>query len=160
MGRYRLTALISVPILFLAALAPPTQEAFVRGDANGDRRVDVLDIQAVLDAVIADSEADPRTDVNGNGQTNILDFQLTQAQATATPERRPAPEQELPLKACHFSNPPAPWIRFEQTVTVVALAQPSPRPFLRSPDAGIDGIDSKTERYLYGLTPNAPPAYA
>lgn len=160
MGNRQLIALLSAATLALAAVCPSSQRDSVSGDTNGDHRVDVLDIQAVLDATIAERRDNTFTDVNGDGETNILDLQLTQTQATGPAEGRNVADDRVPPKACHFANPPFPSADLHRPLVLVTLSQSSapPRPPRSNADVGIR--DSRTERYLYRLTSNAPPSCA
>lgn len=51
------------------------------GDANGDRRVDVLDLQAVIAQVLESGEDSHQADVNSDGCVDIRDYQCILARA-------------------------------------------------------------------------------
>lgn len=128
----------------------------LRGDLNGDGRFDVLDLQGLASALLNDVER-PEADVNGDGQVDILDFQLALAQPEAEPPEMP----EMP--PAHGRKGIAPPL-------VRADAQPSserifalfprfapPRPFPICRRAAEESVTPQTQRYLFKLTPHAPP---
>ena len=47
-------------------------EAYITGDVNADNEINIADINAVIDIILA-SGSTPRADVNGDGEINIAD---------------------------------------------------------------------------------------
>jgi len=143
----------SVPLL-------PTVVA-AEGDANGDRIVDVRDLQFVIAAVLRGGNGAAMADVNGDGQVDIRDFQRILEQAQASDARvPPVPERRgeaavLALMRFHEPGVPAS-IRSNVLITLgkrVATAA------LRARGVPLSIFSAKEERYYYRLTPNAPPAW-
>lgn len=157
MGR-KLTVFLSVPVLAVAVVWPLHEHRPVCGDTNGDHRVDVLDIQAVFVAAVEGHSNGQATDIDGNGQTDVVDYQLMQALATASPEQGQVPKDSLPLSACHFAKQPLPWPGLDHPIELVDPAPRACRTFHHNRDAIVCSIDSRTVRYLYRLTSNAPPS--
>ena len=160
MGKCRLMTLASAVVLAAASVCPPNSVSPVCGDTNGDCRVDVLDIQAVCDAAFAADAGPPLADVNGDDQTNVLDFQLIQARATAAAQEQRLPEDERPRNACPFADPLSSWLGLHHPVAILELAQSPRQPFPTPSGDRFRSEGSRKERYLYRLTPNAPPLYA
>ena len=155
----RLTVWTLAAALTAASLAVPGTAADNAADVNGDAIVDVLDVQRVLAAVTQRGPVEACFDVNGDGAVDILDYQFILAQATYARSS----EQDIP-------EGPAPDGVIPQRVLapVLQLASAFPTPQSdRQPACGGQGlrldayrsaqIPPKTERYLYTLTPHAPP---
>jgi len=131
------------------------------GDANGDHAVDVLDVQTVVARVLSDVSPDGCADVNSDGAIDILDLQCILAQLT----HADAPHKQVPPESKPDARIPA-----DHSLRVpVVLADaagfvpregvlPASTPY-RSVDP-FSGISTQTERYLFTLTPNAPPECA
>ena len=49
-------------------------DIFIRGDVNGDREVNVADINKMIDTIMMASVTEPSLDVNGDGEINIADI--------------------------------------------------------------------------------------
>ena len=141
MGKCRLMTLASAVVLAAASVCPPNSVSPVCGDTNGDCRVDVLD-------------------VNGDDQTNVLDFQLIQARATAAAQEPRLPEDERPRNARPFADPLSSWLGLHHPAAILELAQSPRQPFPTPSGDRFRSEGSRKERYLYRLTPNAPPLYA
>ena len=83
--------------LELAALPlPPSPRGFVRGDANGDSKVDISDAVQILQVLFAGAESncDDALDANDSGDVNIADaiFVLSYLFANGAPIPEPFPE--------------------------------------------------------------------
>ena len=50
-----------------------TANAGVKGDVNGDGKVDISDVNAVINAVLGKVEVTPTADVTGDNQVDISD---------------------------------------------------------------------------------------
>lgn len=46
----------------------------IQGDVNGDREVNIADINAVIDIILGDSDTNEMADANGDGEVNIADI--------------------------------------------------------------------------------------
>ena len=51
---------------------PPT----VRGDVNGDGKVDVSDVNVAINIMLGKNEAIPAADVNGDGKVDVSDVNI------------------------------------------------------------------------------------
>jgi len=116
-------------------------------DVNHDHRVDVLDIQAVIDGIAA---------LAGTDGLSVADLQRAMLAAQSAP-KTPPPTETQPSLACFFAHPyapehdgvaVAPWHRPFAPSTEVQAVPSAEAPRARPP-AGL--------RYLYRLTPHAPP---
>ena len=61
--------------LLLAVALPPVANAQdIHGDVNGDREVNIADVNAVIDVILGGQDIyEGRDDVNGDGEVNIAD---------------------------------------------------------------------------------------
>jgi hypothetical protein len=160
MGKRQTISLMLAATLVAASAVSTTGPPRLSGDVNGDRRVNVLDIQAVIGGALAVEKPCHCTDVNGDGHTDVLDFQLTQSRAVESSDEPSFPSEGPPLEACYVSGAALSvlWVDRSTVDVVVPAAQPVVRPSAPIDDAR--ARDSKTARYLYQLTPNAPPVHA
>jgi hypothetical protein len=46
----------------------------VHGDVNGDREINIADVNAVIDIILRENGGIPAADVNGDGEINIADI--------------------------------------------------------------------------------------
>jgi hypothetical protein len=69
------SSLLGVGLILFLCLFLPTRlfSAVLPGDINGDGRVDIVDIGALIDVYSLPASADPRADLNGDGMINIID---------------------------------------------------------------------------------------
>jgi hypothetical protein len=146
------------PVLavLLVVGAPGSLPRAAAGDVNGDRTVDVLDLQRLV-ADVLNSTGGGITDLNGDGVIDILDLQLLLAEAARAGETAPdAPESGPPAAA---PNPPGPSARPASVRSIITLLPAEFRPDSgKSPlREGRPRIPRDIERYLFTLTPNAPP---
>ena len=133
--------------------AQPRQTA----DTNGDRQVDVRDVQTVVTQVLNGLAPYRRADVNNDGRIDVLDLQRVLARATeaeAPKQDRPVdikPKATVPAGA----HAPAPAALAERYLAATGPQRPvSDWP---KRDRAVV-IPTDTERYLFRLTPHAPPA--
>ena len=128
-----------------------------RADVNGDRRVDVLDMQQVIAAVLQGETPDNLGDVNGDGQVDILDFQQVLSHVAQPAQEEKTSRDTSVFETCQFAY---------QTVWLVAPQCRKDERFVEEArGASCTGFDrpvrpsipSETERYLFSLTPHAPP---
>lgn len=124
------------------------------GDANGDRRVDILDLQLVVAALLG-GVPDPRADVNGDGRVDIRDYQCLVGHANHADAQAPqAPDQPNGLVAnVSGAAPHAP----APGRASFRLPAPACACLLRDAPAG-DACRAVRARYTWCLTPHAPPA--
>ena len=92
----RSIAYMLMGVVAVAQVAGPIGYAHLTGDTNGDRKVDILDVQRVLGEVLSDAEGTQATDVNDDGKIDLLDFQSTLfiASSATTPTNDPTPEDD------------------------------------------------------------------
>jgi len=144
--------------LIVTAALGPAAFLSLQGDVNGDGQVDVLDAQLLVSQVVKspDLKTAPQADANRDGKINVLDLQYTLARVNgAQPEKAPAP-----------ANAPAPKSTAASAfgwgaplVQVVSVVQPStvhPR-MARLLSGPPRVLTCSTQRYLFTLTPHAPP---
>jgi len=148
--------IVASAALLAAGFCVPASRA---GDVNGDAVIDVLDVQRVFAAGAEGSADRVRYDLNNDGKVDILDMHIVLSNATygqsgnrdaqdpPTPDATatvPAPQQFFSLLAPApvLSRPVVETARSEAVLVWLACAAHPP---------------SRTERYLFNLTPNAPP---
>ena len=155
----QLTVWISAVALCVVGAVPGASQGAVRGDVNGDGRTDVLDIQAVIGGVLAAQMPDRLTDVNGDGQTDVLDLQLTLRRIGEPAQDQGAPLDDFSLEAPRSSVPIFSLARSAQRRGMLAALPPrhARRAFLETRSRP---ASCRTDRYLYRLTPHAPPSCA
>ena len=147
-------------VVILAATSTVVQGGFPvsAADTNGDRHVDVLDVQTVVAQVLNTSNPHRSSDVNADGCIDILDLQRIVAQATQSE----VPPPIAPTDPKREATPPD-----KRGVTAPAVLASRTESFLREGegDRGCRAwtheqaafIPAHTERYLRTLTPHAPP---
>lgn len=154
----RTGALVWTPILVMSLVmaghGPLTPAS--AGDVNDDGAVDVLDLQRLVAEVLGPAGG-AIADLNRDGSIDILDLQLVLAEAAQTGQTAPDAPDDGPPPAVTGASGTAAW--------------PTPgRPLVAflpanfRPDSGKAGlrearprIPRDIERYLFTLTPNAPP---
>ena len=130
-------------------------------DVNGDRRIDVQDLQTIVADLLHQVQPDGATDVNRDGTTDIFDFQRAVAKAnqeTADSREESPVVPGVPLGSPSASHAPeAPKLAQDFDVSLLLDARPSP---LRAAGESKDHAIStpQVRRYLCLLTPNAPPS--
>jgi hypothetical protein len=128
------------------------------GDINGDRRADIKDVQQLLSDTLADAATPAAADVNGDGAVDVRDLQCLLAGVVETEElpERPAQDQndDATTPATAKPNPP----QSGAVERARLLRQPAPgetQHTFRFDDGPLPRPG--TARYLYALTPHAPP---
>lgn len=155
----QLVVLICAVALSVMGVVSGSIQGSVSGDVNGDRLVDVLDLQMVIGDALAARMPDRLTDVNGDGRTDVLDLQLT-FRRTREPVQEPdAPPNEFSLEALRLSLPIFTPMRCAQCQEALAALR-LPRVHRAFPAVKPRPASCRTERYLYRLTPHAPPSCA
>ena len=61
-------------LLALMSVIIGLKAAALTGDVNGDGEVNVVDITALIDAIMNDITDNPRADVNGDGNIDVVDI--------------------------------------------------------------------------------------
>jgi hypothetical protein len=151
-------------IAFLSILALiPCAPAFcpfytsAPGDTNGDCKQNILDVQTVIADLLNSPGAGEASDVNGDGQVDVRDFQKVLFWASQSEEESQAPPRESVPKSPRLAGYPT-----------LLLARPGASKFQvvlaekdntrRAPRDSFEWTcPSETERFLYILTPHAPP---
>jgi len=132
------------------------------GDTNGDRQVDVLDVQNLIATALAGGAHDPRADVNRDGVVDVRDLQalllLSEEEDSVKTEPRDADsgvlqsaKLDVPHLRAEFRMPflsTECHLLTENKLHHVAIDQTAPLP------------PSKADRYALSLTPHAPPLSA
>jgi len=157
LGKRSLIALICTSALLGSTALPQAGFVQIPGDVNGDRRVDVLDIQAVIGGMLASGERNRLTDLNRDGQTDVLDLQLVLSWAQQPAEERERPPEGLPRDAGRYLCQDLSPAKLERRATALAVPEPPQRKRGALFAAGPSVASSRTERYLFQLTPHAPP---
>ena len=151
----------AVVALVTAAGVLPGRGGAASGDINGDQCVDILDVQSIIAAVVKHVPADSVTDVNADGCVDVLDLQFILARATyaRSPEKptppEPKPSATAPVRA-HAPVSPS----LARQLTLEPAQQPTPTCFRWSHMVHFVATPTDTERYLFTLTPHAPPTCA
>ncbi len=146
--------------LMLAAMGPvpwslPTALA---GDTNGDRVVDVLDLQLALAALLQPDASASLSDINGDGMVDILDVQQLLNQTGET--SAPAPLDNAPDVPAGVPSPATPQPHAPGAVLYRLASFELPHAPVHTPlpvDADI-GPPPSEFRLVRGLSPHAPPA--
>lgn len=145
-------------ILLLSGGLYPGYAVFQSEDTNGDRHVDVLDLQVVIASVLGSAPADARADVNQDGRVDILDFQkildaagkLADSQDGQDPSQ--APKGTMPLRI------DAPLFVAERCPLECCLIETHLLKSLIGPDSQNHAArTAQRMRYVCRLTPHAPP---
>ncbi len=141
-----------------SAILGPLSVAITRGDLNGDGVVDVLDAQAMIAQVMNTTLPMNVADVTRDGHVDVLDLQFVMARLNDTdssqsnpPDESQSPKSVPPSIARHWAKPP---------LVVMAFVRPGEeetRPGLLFDHTPVVTRTSDEERYLFTLTPNAPP---
>ena len=59
--------------IYTVSIVPGGSEPIIKGDLNGDSKIDIADAVSVLD-LMAEGKDDPAADLNGDGKVDIADF--------------------------------------------------------------------------------------
>lgn len=129
-------------------------------DVNADGLLDVRDVQSIAAQVLAQHPGQSPQDVNDDGQVDVRDFQKAVAELGQSPSipKEPPPEQRE-SKACLSRSPKI------GPATLVCYLLPSAGSPKTGPRCAAAHRQFKTathavERFLFHLTPNAPPCLA
>jgi hypothetical protein len=143
-----------------AALAVGLSVAPCHGVPAERETSDVGLIQGIVADVFSEDAPNAASDVNGDGQIDILDFQQALDLATQADSGKESPLQDSTPRSCYFSYQTLVLAKLDCQKTAELLDRPqTPRP--RTFDHADRRIaTSETERYLFQLTPNAPPSHA
>lgn len=162
-GPTQLVALLSaLSFVWMGMVAP--DHTTCRGDANGDHQINILDVQTLISEVMDNSHLNSQTDVNADGEVNILDLQYTLSHRTqSVRENQPAPSERKPAPAVPMKQhrqyrglAQVPQYRIE----IAHLTLPGTPLRLGCTKQFLPKVSSRTERYLFKLTPHAPPLSA
>ena len=147
-----IAALAAAAVFGQARVAPPA------GDVNADGRLDVLDVQALAAKVLEDSSQATPGDANGDGLIDIRDFQAVVAalhEPSKPTDQPPADESgSKAYFACH--GDPLPLLLHSRSALTEPPARPKPR--VVAPTRQARAAEYPIQRFLYHLTPNAPPS--
>lgn len=157
MSARRLTVLLSVGALAMAAVIALDRGDIASGARHGIHRVNILDLQSIVAKVLHPVESGIGRDADNRKSVNVLDLQraLTRAHHYGSPTR--VPSTKPACKVCFFRYQDGrlldPTEEDAESEEAVPVSMPS-RVFSR-PARSI--VPRSTERYLFRLTPNAPP---
>jgi hypothetical protein len=156
MGRFVTSALVAS--VAVSAIVGPLSVAIDRGDLNGDGVVDILDAQVMIAQVMNATLPLNVADVTGDGRIDVLDLQFVMARlndadsgTTKLPDESSAPKS-VPASLARCWAKPA--------LTVIALVRPDEdeaQESARFDHCPVVTLTPDKERYLFTLTPNAPP---
>ena len=142
----------------ISAICGPFCFPTFQGDVNGDRSVDILDIQALVARVLEGTTPVDTADVNKDGLVDVRDVQYALAHLNAqTSSDQPEPEQKKMPRAITVAAERH-WVRTNPTAT--ELLHPDAAGIHASEhrrNAPLIVLSAHTELYLFTLTPNAPP---
>lgn len=147
--------LIAMAMLVAPCLALPLVPAR-DVDANGDRAVDVLDVQLVISQVLHGDSPHANADVNADGRVDILDFQRILQEAQETQAEEPI-EDSTPNDAVIVRAPDAPVTHRLQIPTSLEPSEEKSSATQRPLYDDRRCRTPRTERYTFHLTSNAPP---
>ncbi len=152
-----LTTYLSIIALVGMSVASPARHEIDVGDANGDHRVNIQDVQIVIAEILQGSRSNPDGDVNGDGRVDVLDFQFVLNQATQARAQEEGPPVEARAKNAVVITKVRQPLGFEKREVVVRAnladkAGSSPISF-----DPLVIFSPKTVRYVFNLTAHAPP---
>lgn len=155
----RCVRLICAVAISIPAIGVRDYGVFALADVNGDQRVDVLDLQAIIAKALQSDNAGNTPGGRPVGPSSVLDFQraLRDVQLGRHERQIPASKPTGP-DTCVFSYQTgrmADLFNHEiETASTVVLP-----PVLSEPGLHVERciVPTTTERYLFILTPNAPP---
>ena len=145
---------ISIPVLGVRDLG-----ALASADVNGDRQVNVLDLQTIIAKTLQPDNAGNAHRSGPVGPSSVLDFQraLREVQLGRHERQIPASKPGGP-DTCVFSYQTGRMADLFNHEIEAASAVVLP-PVLSEPGVHVERciVPTTTERYLFILTPNAPP---
>ncbi len=124
-------------------------------DLNGDTRIDVLDMQLLVSALLC--RGNVKSDLNGDGRVDVLDLQAFLAdEGCADDQDTPIPMGYPPALAPAPAAAPQPhaaawWLHLVSTPALGEALPSSPNVVPLHP------ASTETMRYLFRLTSHAPP---
>ena len=150
------TYLSIIALLGMSVLSPSRHEVDV-GDANGDHRVNIQDVQIVIAEILQGSRSNHDGDVNGDGRVDVLDFQVVLHRATqARAQQEWPPADAKSDKAVPTARTRSLTSVENRAVVVRANLENSGVSSSVSSDPLVI-FSPKTERYFFNLTAHAPP---
>ena len=137
---------------------PPYATHSNEGDVNGDAVTDVLDVQSAIHAVTHQRD-DGEMDVNKDGRVDVLDFHLVLARATYAPSStEPPPTKPKPSGTIPLVQDAPPGLQLPKRPVQVLVPEEDTEASERDGLTHFVATAPETERYLFRLTPHAPPA--
>jgi len=156
--RFLFTGVLACCLAISAAVKPVP---VCRGDVNGDHLVNILDVQTLTASVLGGGVPSSEMDANRDGQVDVRDLQFILGRLNSRPSSElPSPSEEktpcaVIVAANHFGA------RTDAgTVEIVNPSDDEARAALYFHAESRIVLSSHTERYLFSLTPNAPPFLA
>lgn len=132
-----------------------------RGDTNGDRSVNILDVQKVVSQVLHGSDRKVSADVNGDGAVDIRDFQYVLHYAEKKDRSDDAEPVDDGRSRSTAGSPCRLYVKNRiHTHTVIKADEDVDSPDFRPVKFPFKTSHTRTERYLFRLTPHAPPSCA
>ena len=132
-----------------------------RGDANGDRCVNILDVQKVVSQVLHGPDGKTLADVNHDGDVDIRDLQYVLHCAEKSRSEKDAEPTDTDRGKATVGSPGKLYAKARvHTHFIIAADGDSETPDFRSVDFPLVTCDTQVERYLFTLTSHAPPLYA
>jgi hypothetical protein len=136
--------------------------AVASADVNGDRRVDVLDLQAIIAKALLPGDAGDRQGERVAGHSSVLDFQRALREVQLGRHEREIPVS-MPSgpESCVFNYQTGRMADLVDREVESAASIVFP-PLPTEPGEHVERciIPVTMERYLFILTPNAPPSVA
>jgi len=130
------------------------------GDVNSDGQIDVLDLQVVIADVLDGGTPASAADVNGDGCIDVRDFQLALSKAHQSHEDDDPPPSDDVYGLPQVSNKTLRLARLdwrEDIAAILACQHTSATPH----ECSCPLVrPTRSQRYLFQLTPHAPPACA
>ncbi len=152
MARRHIATHFFICVAVLSSFLPKTSSVLLEGDVNGDKKVNILDLQMMVTNMLAVTD-----DSQVPFEISILDLQKTLDQTGESEQPIPIGNISYVCEVTFSSSSDYPVI---QKSALHCVLTPSPAQirlaracasFAHAP------ITTRTERYVYRLTPNAPP---
>jgi hypothetical protein len=157
--RTRLFSLLLAGAVALAGMLPASQVGVHASDVNGDSLVDVFDVQAIVADMLTRMPA-TEADVNRDGQVDVFDLQAAVAEANDTTPTTEAPKESPVPDTGIIPRVEMPPLQAPAIFRLAKIIEEDSQSLWNQGHDEFFGPLPETARYLFRLTPHAPPAFA